>query len=618
MRARFVLSFILLLLGWALGQTQTSDTDYVHNSQLNFKQQLNIYQWLYSLKFQKQLSDNLDMIADADFRTTMQSIAANDLWKDNQTATVSLNYQLSEKLSVQPSFHSYVLSDQLSGFGNDVELYSGSAKLVYQPTSRIRIAPEIGSKWQTQVERQDHGFRFGLDAVVEDIDFGGYGNTLTVSGGGDQFPQRRNDDFRLRYKIDRQFEPGTADTLIVVIDRSRKDSFDFDENGMFIRNLLQTNQGIENRLSYALGTDSRLYLRNSFTFSSFEVNHLRDEADELRKDDVSFVSGHTANLSVNKESWTGNFYWSYRFRSREDRRPEDTTPDPFGRHATLGFDTDDVLTGLGFRNSLKLGERDQVGLNASVQKFRYETSNTVNNNDHDQLRWQTTLSHQHRFSRELNVRWRASAFLNHFVYISGQFSSGNNWERTFQLYPEVSYRPGPTFGFKQGFIVRAKYQTFDFDDAATSNRNIVNRQFVLLHESYFHLTSRDRVELEFDMELAEQGRLFFEKWQQTLALSWRNYDIRLSWKHEFTPDFTLKSGAAFYQQKRWDHQSNAEGSFIKNVRDTHTNFGPILEINYSPRPALEFRFFGNVQFVSSSRRSTRHNNYLDLYLNWSF
>lgn len=616
MRTLVFAAFSMLCV--AAGQSQTPHDGFVYNSKLNFKQQINIYQWSYNLDFQKRLSDKLKVTADAGIRTTLQSIASNDLWKDNQNATIRLNYKLSDNLVIQPSLHSYVLSDQLSGFDNDIELYSATARFVYQPHPRVTLTPEIGSKWQTQVKRNDQGLHFGLDAAVDDIAFGGYRSTLTVAGGEDVFPERRNEDLKLRYEISREFEPGTVDTLILVYDRLRKESFDADGSGVFIRNLSQTNQGIENHLSYAIASNTRLFLRNSFVVSTFEVNHLRDAVDDLRKDDTNFISEHSASLMVRKSRWVGHFSWNYRLRSRQDQRAEDTSPDPFGRHATLGFDTDDVLTGLRLNSGLALGQRDSLGINASVQKFRYETSDTTNPNDHDQLKWQLTLSHQHRFSPELNFRWRASAFLNHFVFISSRFSSGNNWERTFQLHPEITYRPSGGFGFRQGFIVRAKYQTFDFDNPATSNRNIVNRQFILTHSSYLNLTPRDRLELEFDLELAEQGRLFFDQWQQTLALSWRNHDIRVSWRHHFTPSFSIKPGASFFQQKRWNHRPDSDGNFGRSVRDTHTNFGPVLELTYYPRPSLEFRFFGNIQTVSSSRRRTDHINNFDLYLNWSF
>lgn len=600
-------------------QESQAPSFYPRYSKLSFSQDLNIYQWNYKLNYEKELQNRLKFEISEDFRSTLQRISTNDLWKDTQNFALSIGYPLTNNLLLKTEFISYMLSDPLAGFDNDVTINSGGVRLIYQPSEKFYISPKMTNKWQTQLEQSDQGYSYGWDARLDQFNIHGYKNDFSIIAEQDYFPQRKNEDFKIRYKIERQFYEQTADTLLIFFDRLRRDSFDADAEGIFIRNLTQTNRGFENRLSYRLARNVSLLLRNSLFSTSFKVNNLRDEIVDLRKDDAGFESNHTISLNVQMPTWFGNVSWSFRSRSRDDRRPREKIVDPFRtRHPSLGFNTDDVHVVLGVSGGLKFTSKDSLGLFSSVSRFQYDTSDTTNPNSHDQLRWHFNFSHTHKFSPVLNLLWRGSVFLNHFVYISSKFSSGNNWERIFQLAPEIYYQPSENFYFKQRFIVRAKYQTYDFDDLATSNRNIVNRQFILTNTSNFRITSNTRVELHLNLELSEQGKLFYQLWRQRLALSWRNQEIQIYFRQNIGSNFVFSPGCNFFQQLRWEHNVKPDGSLEKKIKDKHTNLGPLLQILYRPSQNLEFVFLGNIQVVYSSRRQTEYFNNFDVNLNWFF
>ncbi|MFQ5676977.1 MAG: hypothetical protein ACE5G1_13860 [bacterium] len=428
------------------------------------------------------------------------------------------------------------------------------------------------------------------------------------------FPRRRNEDIKLSYSIERQFYESTADTLIIIFDRLRRDSFGADST-IFVRNLTQSQKGFENRLSYRVAPDAIFYLKNSVSATTFTVNNLRDNRNDLRKDDSGFESEHSAKLSINKPKWFADSEWTFRSRSREDNKP---TPSPFDPFASVGFNSDNVLTSLSLRGGRRLDANDSLGLSASVIKFRYSTSDTVIANDHDQLKLQFTIGHTHRFSPQLWLTWHGSAFLNHFVFISGKHSAGNNWERFIQLTPEVFYQPSQNFSFRQSVTVRAKYQTYDFDDPETSLRNSVNRQFIISHQSNFAISSSGSVELNLNLELAEQGRFFINAWRQRLGLSWRNQQVHATFRQRLGQLLTVSPGINYFQQIRWEHRVNSEGRLEKSVRGKHTNIGPALGVIYHPNSSMEVLFFGNIDLVSSSGRNTEQIKNFNLTLNWFF
>jgi len=606
------LGFVFFVLAGQMVTAQPKVTS------LKFRQELNIYEWLYLLRYTKQLDNKVIFAVREDFRSTLQSIPTSDLWKDNQNLRIDLSYPISDRLVASTQFFSHILKDQFSGFDNDVNFHAGSATLQYRPRPQVTLASTVSSKWQTQFQQSDQGFGYGMRADVSDFGFYGYSNDITVVGEQDVFPERKNQDINIRYKIERQFYESTADTVLLIFDRLRRDSFASDGEGIFVRNLVQTNKGVENRLSYRLASGASLFARNAIVATSFKVKNLKETESEVSKDDTGFESRHSIAIRLQSQEWFSHVGWSYRFRTRDDNRPQDTKPDPFGRFPTVGFDTEDVLVSLNLSSGLGLGAADSVGFYASVSRFKYDTSDTTNPNDHDQIKWLFTAGHSHRFSPELSLVWHTSVFLNHFVYIAGKFSSGNNWERNIQLSPEIIYRPAGRFSFRQKFTVRAKYRTFDFDDPETSNRNIVNRQFIATNVSTYSLSGRDRIEFGFNLELAEQGRFLYDRWQQNLALSWRNSEFGLRYVRYIGPDWKIVSGGNFFRQIRWEHKPNSEGKIEKREMNKHTNYGPVLEIAFRPQPSLELNFLGRVQFSSSSQRGNEHLNNFDVSLNWFF
>ena len=330
--AKIIISLILFLLlkGFCFAQStggQSLSQFGSKYSKLNFRRQLNIYEWIYTFSFQKRLENKLEFKIDEAFSSTLQRISSEDRWKDNQNLTLNFSYPLSRKISFEPVFTSRILSDRLARFGNNLRFYSGVAQLNFQPNPNIKISPRVSSKWQTQVGQSDHGFGYGGEASVENFNLFGYKSDISLFGEQDFFPQRRNEDLRVRYKIERQFYESTADTFVIIFDRLRRDTFDRNTDEVFVRNLTQSNRGFENRLSYKVGSNTLLFLKSSVFASTFRVNNLKEETTDLRKDDSGFTFENSAKLNIRKSNWFTDVTWNYRFRSREDRRPGDATPD---------------------------------------------------------------------------------------------------------------------------------------------------------------------------------------------------------------------------------------------------------------------------------------------------
>ncbi len=426
-----------------------------NGSRVEFNQELNIFEWRYALRFDKLVTNRLRFGITERFQTTLQQVAAADRWKDQQDLNTSLVYPFSSKLSLGVDLVSHVLRDPLAGFDNDVTHHAGTAALAYRPRPNLLLQPQVAAKWQSQLEQSDQGLGLGLTADATALNVHGYESEASLVARRDFFPRRTNEDVRLHYQIARQFYAATADTLRVVFERLRRDSFDREGAALFVRNLTQETRGIENRLSYRLSSAGVLYVRNLFRSHTFAVKGFRTDTTKVAKDDAGFDSEHLFSVRFSGPRWIARADWRYRFRSQDDRR-EAPTPDPFDRHPSVGFDTEDVFVEWNLTGGYRLSHADSLGVFVGVSKFEFQTTDRNTPNDHDLQKWQASLSHTRHWSPHLTLRWQLSAFLNHFVFVSKRFSDGSNWERVLQLTPVVTYRSSARFSTVQAFTVRAR------------------------------------------------------------------------------------------------------------------------------------------------------------------
>ncbi len=650
-----LLFFCMIEIVFSQGQQALGYNSYYPKfTKVGFSRNLNVFEWNYRLNYQKQIDKKIRFQIREEFRSTLQRVFSGDNWKDDQNFDVGLHFPITQKIQVSTSFNSKILIDPLDNttnpatatrvyrrtglplipheiryrdpndqagvserFDNDFTSTSSKVEAKYKPLSKLTISPSTTLKWQTQLEQKDQGYGFGLDVDIDKFYLDKSQNDFSLSGQFVSFPQRKNHDLHIKYRIERQFYESTADTLNIVVDRLRRDSFGLEGNQLFVRNLTQTNRGFENRLSYRIAKDATVFLNNALYSTSTRINNLKSDEKKLKKDDTGFESNNSFRFSYAKPTWFTNVGWESSIKSREDNR-EDKTPDPFGHNPTIGFNTETALVKLSGIVGVRISEKDSIGATASVSKFQYETTNETNPNDHDQQKWQFTLAYSHQFSEDLKLVWQASAFLNHFVFISGNFSSGNNWERNFQLSPQIIYEPNSKFYFKQRFTVRSKYQTYDFDQQEISNRNSVNRQFLIKNNSAYRLSHHNRIEFAFNYEFAEQGKFFFDLWRQTLALSWQGIKTQLLYKHRFNNGLNFSTGANIFHQTRWQHKQKTSGETEKSIQSEHTNYGPKFEISYKPDNKMEVALSGNVQISKPHQRESEYIQNYDINLNWFF
>lgn len=123
-----------------------------------------------------------------------------------------------------------------------------------------------------------------------------------------------------------------------------------------------------------------------------------------------------------------------------------------------------------------LGRKDALNLSGSASILRYDTPDTLNTDDRDELLILVAVEEVHRFDKTLTASVLAEATLGHLVYLNRFQSANNSWNRIFRFRPKVTFAPEPWLISVNTAEVLANYTVYDFDEQIQSVRSFSFRQ----------------------------------------------------------------------------------------------------------------------------------------------
>ncbi len=154
---------------------------------------------------------------------------------------------------------------------------------------------------------------------------------------------------------------------------------------------------------------------------------------------------------------------------------------------------------------------DVLRMNGSASILRYDTPDSLNTDDRDELLIALSVEESHVFNKYLSVGIRGNATLSHLVYLSRFQSANNNWNRVLSFSPSISLRPASWIQSENTTEVVANYTVYDFEEQVASVKSFSFRQASWSDSTILQLNRR--IELSFSgiVRLYERGIL---KWQE--------------------------------------------------------------------------------------------------------
>lgn len=583
-----------------------------------FRQEFNTYLWSYHLSTVHRVHNRWRVSLQEQFRSSMLQLQSEeDKWKDDHNLRVGLDFDLLPILTLNTSLASLIFVDRQSGFSNDIRTQWGSFGFQLAPFNRLMLGAKVGPKWDTRFAMHDHGVSYNLQANADNWEWDGYDNSLSFALGQDRFPVRQNNDLNLDYSVQKAFAPGTADSLRLYTNSRRRDNYASEVGD--IESLREKLSGFENILRYNVSEGVQLSVNNSLQYKQVEVfSYAASEVQRRRKRNDQ-ISNNGLYLMLLRRSFRGNVNLYYTTQQQlYDIKVGDTSM-PFSRRTALvtpNNESSRLFFSTGF--GADISHADSISAYFSVSRFQYDTPDTNNFDDHDELRINSRLVFQHRFRPELALEIQTGVNLYHLVYVFGERSADNNWNRIFRLAPSVDYNPSAWFRLKQTFEVLANYVDYDFEDQNVLTKSFVFRKFAMDDSLRWSFSRRSSVTLDYRLQLEENGQLSWEDWTERLLVTRQSHWSRLLLNHSATTQFGVSTGYGFYLRDEWRHKTDAFGIERKEKYVTFSSHGPILRFWYVSTDRLRLSFDSARQAVDAPGQKRYYINTIDVHLNWFF
>lgn len=399
-----------------------------------------------------------------------------------------------------------------------------------------RLAVAVGGAYNRQLNTEDAGpgvfvdgsGRFNLDGTLLD----GLGSVRWMSTA-----PRTNGILDLSIGLERSFEEGTwvsirggysAYANDLYVKRREEDVRLF--GGPTFDGLLQRR---ENRLDVAanlfypisgsLALLGDLSLQNESTLRSETDDGLPTlprEIDPYAFDRRQSDAGGSISALYTGASIDASFRLSLRSGSQKNLvEPTDDVPQVELRRLQATNARNDYQTttrSLDGSITWRPGHNDTVEFSGAIGLYRYDTPDTLNTFDKDEQTISAGVGWSRRFSRRMSFAVESQVYLTHLVYLFGESSGDNNWNRVIRLAPSVEYVYPDLLGNRLTAELVANYTDYDFESPDGEVRGRSFRELRLRDSLAVLLPSRYGIRLEIEGRIAERGAFDWELFAESL------------------------------------------------------------------------------------------------------
>ena len=585
----------------------------------SFRQEFNSYQWNWRVAVEQPWVAGWKFVLREDFTSSLLALAQQaDRWKDDQRLTAALWRPLGMGWSVKAGGRAFRYWDRQSGLANDYseqELFIG---IDAEPSPAFLVQLEAGPKRDVRYTHRDWGGGWRLAGEMRGVEWNGYRQVGLASWDREILGPRRNEDLRFLYRIGRTFQPGTADTIEVRWDRLRRDNYV--SPSLDREHFMESAFSFDNRMHYAISDVWSTDVRTAFRYEGVQVRQLlRDGPVRSRRRRESYFQ-NLLRLRRSGARSQSIVEFLYRARTARYRLPEVEAGTPFSRRlAFVAPDSRSRFFSLGLQHRLAPGTSDSLSVVSRMSRLQYDTPDTNNFDDHDELRIDVAGSWKHYLSRQLKIELRAGIGLYHLVYIFGQRSADNNWNRVFRLAPAVEVRPGREARLLHRFEVSANYVDYDFEDVLGATRSFVYRRFVMGDSAHVGIGRLYRVLAVLQVQLEENGRLYWDTFEERPLIGRKSLRLRLIVRRKFGRNNYLYLGFTYYERRedRFEQAPVGRG-YRKAPLRTFISKGPVLGFTLWGRRSSWLQAHVHRQRVSLTGTRSYYTNNIELLLHWGF
>ena len=623
---------LVICTGKTFPQTQFDSLFYTQPVQpvnrifTNFDKQLNTYylnagfDYFGSIpRFQFNVNQN--------FRSTLVKTGTNSI-RDEQHLLISGKYSLINELKPGLDVKSNILSDDRSFGINQTAVNQAIAFSEMQLADNFIIKPYGGYSNNSQVGEEDNGPLYGIEGTAKNLYLQDLYLSSKLKFENEDISPRKNTIRLFNLAVNNIFNPYMDNLIGSGFSQSRKD-FYFVADSITSSQFNVTNN-IESRTETIYFILDRLNYNRFLDIFSLEIFgrlNWRDIDRDTRYRSTDVQSGSVFDTDIEELSIAleSSVYYKAEIIDAAIRinyleRDEKHVTKRFAGIDESFYEQRSELESRKNNNSgriilslfgnIYLSRFDRLGLSFYHSKLKYDTPNTENDDDRDEILSIIRMRYSRFLSPFFEAFINAEATSSHIVYIFASRSANNYRNQVLRLATGGHYR-GAVISSKNNFEVSANYTVYDFEDLTSGLRSISFRQFTATDSTQWKLTGTFSFLLNAYITLTDQGDLNWDEFAERPTRYLR--EILLDPKFGLTFDAVfLAIGMRYFSLETFNYQ------VLTRIPDTDfSSIGPLTEIIIGSS-SLHLRLLGWYEFISANDVPDTERTNLLAEVNWKF
>lgn len=266
------------------------------------------------------------------------------------------------------------------------------------------------------------------------------------------------------------------------------------------------------------------------------------------------------------------------------------------RRSTLGMSAETVL-----------GQKDLLNLSGSASILRYDTPDSLNTDDRDELLLLVSVEETHRFNDALSLSVLADASMSHLVYLSRFQSANNAWNRIIRLKPSVTFMPAPWLVSRTTGEVMANYTVYDFEDQVQAVRSFSFRQVTWTDSTWIRIGRSVEALFQGSVRIYERGIL---RWREFRERPEKYFVEQSYWPRVWagvTDHLLMSVGFRYFSQTRYRYEGR-----IRSFEGRLVSAGPTVSFSWRGKSGNRMEIEGWRQTQSNHLGSGRSYSNLSL------
>lgn len=549
------------------GQAATSDS-----TLFRFQQQNSTYRWSNIFQYSGRISQLSYDVSNSFISTMTEVQSAQKQWKDDQQFRGRLYGPMPGKWLWELQGNLQWYNDEQSGYFNDSRI--GAAALGIRREARA-LNFGVSSGYKQDIRRQfvDTGPTLAGELSLNRANWAGYKTSGMLQLRGENLDTRQNRTYVTRWLVSKEFAPGVSDHLSVNVSQ-RKRSY-YLASGI-VEERSETRQHLENQLRYRVFDPFSVRLSTEYSRDQTAIETpFVGSAAVQQKDRANYNLRNSLGMFLDTGPFRNEMYIRYEVQQnlyRTDVRDTVVAPSQL-RRQTPPNDNSNTLQ-LEGKSHLGIGYQDSLQFTALAMRMQYNTPDSTNYDDRDEVRYRYGLEYIHLFAPGFRWRTGGEVLLSHYAYLYSQRSAENYWNRVYRLFSGVHWKRH-RWEWHTSAEVLANYYDYEYDDLLQQVRSIAFRHMVYRQQIYHPLGQRWQGQFRFDLQLEDQGRLDWTAFVEELILEREIGEIE--YKILVPIGQTLSGNLGYRYQRRIDWRIKEGKKFTAERIYTQ---GPVFQVRY--------------------------------------